>query len=67
MRTAHFGDTLSTLGNIDVKIRPLLDEDIVSTVNQEIITRASTLQGKRQLFILHYAGHADEPCIVLAV
>jgi hypothetical protein len=67
--SVHFGATLSTLGNIDVKIRPLLDEDIVSTVNQEIISRASTLQGNRRLFILHYAGHgiASAPSNTLVI
>jgi len=54
---ALFVETVSKMVNTETHIRTLGDNESVVTLNLEVITQASSLKGRRKLFILHYAGH----------
>jgi len=56
--SALFIRTISQLEKVEGRSRPLGDDEKVAAVNWEIISQADSIQGKRKLFILHYAGHA---------
>ena len=57
--TTLFLDTISKLENVETHKRVLADDDEVFSLRDEIANQAkSTIAGNRQLFILHYAGHA---------
>ena len=57
--TTLFLDTISKLENVETHKRVLADDDEVFSLRDEIANQAkSTIAGNRQLFILHYVGHA---------
>ena len=56
--SALFLETLSKLDNTSTHTRSIGDDEKVTTLHQEMIAQAKSIQGRRRLFILHYAGHA---------
>ena len=56
--SALFLETLSKLDNTTTHTRSIGDDEKVTTLHQEMIALAKSIQGRRRLFILHYAGHA---------
>jgi hypothetical protein len=53
-----FIQTISKLHNVQTHQRSLSDDDRVFSLGAEVVDRAASKSGSRQLFILHYAGHA---------